>query len=242
VVYFHGRSAHTWSSWSIFKGDLPTIVHHGLFSGATGPHPPTGLFSGATCLHFILVYFHGRPAHTCSSWSIFKGDQPTHSHWSIFRGDRPTHSHGLFSWASWPHTHIGLFSRATYPQMFILVYFQGQPSHTLTLVYFHERPAHIYSLWSIFKGDLPFWLGLPKIPSDNLELKSISPPSLMFHHHKVHLFANQSLLCSFHVLACSCASHPLHCKCSAYPRLSSMITGFTVYQAWSIGFLVSSSS
>jgi len=57
--------------------------------------------------------------------------------------------------------------------MFILVYFQGQLSHTLTMVYFHGRLAHIYSLWSIFKGDLPFWLGLPKIPSGNLELKSV---------------------------------------------------------------------
>ena len=50
-----------------------------------------------------LVYFHGRPAHTCSSWSIF-------------RGDRPTHSHGLFSWATCPQIHSGLFSRVTCPQ------------------------------------------------------------------------------------------------------------------------------
>jgi hypothetical protein len=63
------------------------------------------------------------------------------------------------------------------------------------------------------------------------DLKYRSPLSLMFHRHKVPLFANQTLLCFFHVLARSCASHPLHCKCSAYPRLSSMITGFTVYQA-----------
>jgi len=64
-----------------------------------------------------------------------------------------------------------------------------------------------------------------------LDLKYRSPPSLMFHRHKVPLFAIQSLLRSFHVLARSCTSHPLHYKCSAYPRLSSMITGFTVYQA-----------
>jgi len=63
------------------------------------------------------------------------------------------------------------------------------------------------------------------------DLKYRSPPSLMFHRYKVSLFAIQSLLCSFNVLAHLCASHPLHCKCSAYPRLSLMITGFTIYQA-----------
>jgi len=50
----------------------------------------------------------------------------------------------------------GLFSVATYPHILKVVYFQGRPAHTLTLVYFHGRPAHTYSLWSIFKGDLPF--------------------------------------------------------------------------------------
>jgi hypothetical protein len=27
------------------------------------------------------------------------------------------------------------------------------------VVYFQGRPAHTYSRWSIFTGDLPFWLG-----------------------------------------------------------------------------------
>ena len=49
-----------------------------------------------------------------------------------------------------------------------VVYFHGRPAHTLTLVYFHGRPAHTYSKWSIFKGDLPFWLGLHEIPSGDL--------------------------------------------------------------------------
>jgi len=138
MVYFQGWPAHTCSSWSIFRGDLPIYVHRGLFSRATGPHTHTSLFLGATGPHTHTVYFHGQPTHKCSSWSIFKGD-------------RPTYSHGLFSWVTCPYTHSGLFSRATF--------------HTLTLVYFHGRPAHTYSLWSIFKGTLPFRLGLPKISS-----------------------------------------------------------------------------
>ena len=99
--------------------------------------------SWATCPFLRkVVYFQGRPAHTYSKWSIFRGDRPT-------------------------HTQSGLFSGAT--------------AHTLTLVYFYGRPAHTYSLWfifrgnlptltrgSIFTGDLPFWLGLPKIPSGDL--------------------------------------------------------------------------
>jgi len=162
LVYFQGRPAHTYSRWSIFKGDLPTHTHAGLFSGATSPHI------------LRLVYFHGRPTHTYSSWSIFTGDLPTHTHaglfsratcphmltlvyfhgrpahtrsqWFIFKGDQPTHTQtGLFSRATCPHTHTGLFSQATYLHMLIVVYFQGWPTHT-------------YSRWSIFTGDLPFWL------------------------------------------------------------------------------------
>jgi len=37
VVYFQGRPAHTYPRWSIFKGDLPTHTHAGLFSWATCP-------------------------------------------------------------------------------------------------------------------------------------------------------------------------------------------------------------
>jgi hypothetical protein len=102
LVYFHGLPVHTCSSWSIFRGDRPSHSH-GLFSWATCPHIHIGLFSQTTCPHmFILVYFQGRPAHTYSSWSIF-------------RGNRPSHSHDLFSWATCPHTPC--------PHMFILVYF-----------------------------------------------------------------------------------------------------------------------
>ena len=50
------------------------------------------------------------------------------------------------------------------------------------------------------------------------------PPPLMIHRHRVPLFANQSLLCSSHVLAHSYASLPLKCKCSAHLGLSTMIT------------------
>jgi hypothetical protein len=159
LVYFHGRPAHTYSKWSIFRGD---------------EHTHTDLFSQATCLHmFILVYIQGRPTHTLIM--VYVHGRPTHtcSSWSSFRGDRTTHSHGLFSWATCPHTHTGLFSQVTYPHMFSLVYFQGWPSHTLTLVYFHGRPTHTYSLWSIFRGNLPFWLGLPKILFGNREPKSV---------------------------------------------------------------------
>jgi len=56
-------------------------------------------------------------------------------------------------------------------------------------------------------------------------------PPWMIHRHRVPLFANQILLCSFHALAHSCASHPLSCKCSVYLRLSSTITALVVYQA-----------
>ena len=127
LVYFQGRPTHICSSWSIFRADRPTHSRS-LFSWATCPHTHIGLFSGATYTHmFIVVYFQGRPAHICSSWSIFKGNLPTHSH-------------GLFSWATCPYIHIGLFSWATCPHMFILVYFQG-------------RPAPLTR--SIFMGDLP---------------------------------------------------------------------------------------
>ena len=63
------------------------------------------------------------------------------------------------------------------------------------------------------------------------DVKYRSPPS-MIHRHRVPLFANQSLLCSSHILAHSCASHPLGCKCSAQSRLSMTITALAVYQAW----------
>jgi len=43
----------------------------------------------------------------------------------------------------------------TYPFWRKMVHFQGRPAHTLTLVYFHEWPAQTYSLWSIFRGELP---------------------------------------------------------------------------------------
>jgi len=103
VVYFHGRPAHTYSLWSIFRGDLPTHSHGSIFTGDLPTHTQSGLFSRATCPHtHTMVYFQGRPAHTYSKWSIFTGDLPTHSHWSIFTGDLPT------------HTQSGLFSKATY--------------------------------------------------------------------------------------------------------------------------------
>jgi hypothetical protein len=54
----------------------------------------------------------------------------------------------------------------------------------------------------------------------------------MFHHHKVPLFAIQSIFYSFNVLAHSCASLPLRCKCSAYHGLSVTITTFVASQAW----------
>jgi hypothetical protein len=97
--------------WSIFKGDLPTWTHCGLFSRATCPHIHT------------LVYFHGRPAHT-------------YSHWSIFTGDLPTHTHAcLFSRATCPHTHCGLFSGATCPHILVVVYFQGRPALLIGLAW-----------------------------------------------------------------------------------------------------------
>jgi len=131
MVYFQGRPAHTLtrsifmgdlssnSHWSIFTGDLPTQVHHGLFSRATYPQIFILVYLyGRPALPLTLIYFQGRPTHTCSSWSIFRGDRPTwsifigdlpfYSHWSIFTGDLPTHAHpGLFSGATSPH---GLFS------------------------------------------------------------------------------------------------------------------------------------
>jgi len=63
------------------------------------------------------------------------------------------------------------------------------------------------------------------------DVKYRSPP-LMIHHHRVPLFAFQSLLCSFDVLAYLRASLPLKCKCSAHLGLSTMITALVVYQAW----------
>jgi hypothetical protein len=89
-------------------------------------------------------YYLGRPAHTISQWSIFKGDQPTHSHWSIFKG-QPAHtfsSWSIFKGDLLTHAHTGLFSGATCP-------------HNLTLVYFYGRPAHTHLHWSIFRGTCP---------------------------------------------------------------------------------------
>jgi hypothetical protein len=63
-------------------------------------------------------------------------------------------------------------------------------------------------------------------------IRNIGPPSSMFHHHRVPLFAFQSFICPSHVLTHSCASHPLSCKCSAQSRLSMTITALAVYQAW----------
>jgi len=64
------------------------------------------------------------------------------------------------------------------------------------------------------------------------DLKYRSPPSSMFHHHRVPLFAFQSFLYSFNVLAHSCASLPLKYKCSAHLGLSTMITALGCSQAW----------
>ena len=118
-------------------------------------------------------YFQGRPTHTLTR-SIFMGDFPSHSDWSIFMGDLPTHFYpGLFSRATSPYTHT--------------VYFHGRPALTLTLVYFHGQPTHACLSWSIFKGDLPFWLGLTKILFGHLEpkcehssAKLRSPPTILF--------------------------------------------------------------
>ena len=60
---------------------------------------------------------------------------------------------------------------------------------------------------------------------------NIGPPTLMSHHHKVPLFAFQSLLCPSNLPAYPYASSPLNCKCRAYPGLSTMITPLVVYQA-----------
>ena len=148
-------------------------------------HPRTSPFkrkmislSWVTCPFWRkLVYFHWRPSHTHSTWSIFTGDLLTHTHtclfsratcphtltlvsfqgrlahtrlpWSIFTGDQPT------------HTYPGLFSQATCPHILSLVYFYGRPhmhtnpslfsratsSRVLTLVYFHRRPAHFKFFW-----------------------------------------------------------------------------------------------
>jgi hypothetical protein len=46
---------------------------------------------------------------------------------------------------------------------------------------------------------------------------NIGPPSLMFHRHRVPLFAFRSLLCSFDALVHSCASH--HSIVNAVPIL-----------------------
>jgi len=181
MIYIQGRPAHTLTR-SISWATSPQ-THTGLFSRVTYPHMfilvyfqgrPTHMvyFHGRPALPLTVIYFHGRPPHTCSSWSIFRGDRPTwsifmgdppfHSHWSIFTGDLPTHvypglflgatgPHGLFSWATRPSTHTDLFSRVTYPHMFILVYFQGRPAPWS--IFMGDLPFH--SHWSIFTGDLP---------------------------------------------------------------------------------------
>jgi hypothetical protein len=103
LVYFHRWPAHTYSLWSVFRDDLPTHTHTGLFLGVTYPHiltpTHTSLFLGAIYPHILtLVYFHGRPAHTYSLWSIFRGDLPTHTHT------------GIFSWATCPFDWVNLRS------------------------------------------------------------------------------------------------------------------------------------
>jgi hypothetical protein len=56
------------------------------------------------------------------------------------------------------------------------------------------------------------------------------PHSLMFHHHRVLLFAIQCLFfCFFDALAHSCASLPLRYKWNAHLRFFAMITTFDVY-------------
>jgi hypothetical protein len=105
MVYFPGRPAHT---LTLFRGDLPTHAHSGLFSRVTCPHTLT------------VVYFHGRPAHTNSHWYIFMGDLPTHTHTSL----------GLFSWA----TYLSILKvvyfqrRPAHTLTLTLVYFHGQPA------------------------------------------------------------------------------------------------------------------
>jgi len=94
-----------------------------------------------------MICYLGQPAHICSQWSIFRGDQPTLI-LVYFQGRPAIHTHtGLFSRATYPHklTHFGLFSWATYPSILKVVYFQGRPAHTLTLtlVYFYGRPTQV---------------------------------------------------------------------------------------------------
>ena len=107
----------------------------------------SGLFSRATCPHMLtVVYFHRRPIHICSQWSIFTGDLPTCSYWSIFTGNLPTHAHrGLLSGATSPHTHTGLFSGVTSP-------------HTHTGLFSGAtRPSGKRKSGLIIMGDLPRW-------------------------------------------------------------------------------------
>jgi len=76
VVYFQGRPAHT-RHWSIFRGDLPTQPHTGLFLRATCPHTLT------------LVYFQGRPAQVEKGKSglIVMDDLPKQKNGLIVMGD-----------------------------------------------------------------------------------------------------------------------------------------------------------
>jgi len=93
TVYFHRRLAHTYSKWSIFRGDqpihsrlpwsifmgdLPTHTQSGLFSGATSPHTHTylGLFSWVTC-----------PSRKRKSGLIIMGDLPRWRNGLIVMGD-----------------------------------------------------------------------------------------------------------------------------------------------------------
>jgi hypothetical protein len=96
---YSGATTHTLTR-SISWATSPQ-THTGLFSRVTYPHMfilvyfqgrPTHMvyFHGRPALPLTVIYFHGRPPHTCSSWSIFRGDRPT---WSIFMGDPPFHSH-----------------------------------------------------------------------------------------------------------------------------------------------------
>ena len=79
VVYFQGRPAHTRSHWSIFRGDLPTQPHTGLFLRATCPHTLT------------LVYFQGRPAQVEKEKSglIVMDDLPKQKNGLNVMGDLP---------------------------------------------------------------------------------------------------------------------------------------------------------
>jgi len=118
-----------------------------------------------------VVYFHGRPAHIYSFWSISKGDQPT-------------------------HTYAGLFSQMTCPHILTLIYFQGRlaNAHSHWSIFTGNLPFWLVNLrshlaisfnqnqnWGIAqstwnpiwqflltKAKLCVWLGYPEILSGDL--------------------------------------------------------------------------